>query len=883
MYRKENSGLVFESGEQQSEIKTIEEAEIKLQKGIERIGGVEIEEGSTRMGVSSIRELYTLAKEAQQEFTDTIINLSKELGLDEEKVSYRTELKKFSRVIEKTLSDYTGDIGRVLDVNGATFTLNNINEATEIYEKAVALLGDSIVKKKAHVGDDGYRDFKINFKTSNGFVGELIILDKATMWEKDKGIGHDIYNVTRALNDYNIDDKNKQKYGEVFSKEVLNSIEKLNNDLKEWSKKAYTNAEALMNGQYDNEGFNANLYAISSDITELSAMLRRNLDLSYSVGESAYTLPSEVRLSMDNSRDSSSLLNAVSQISKYLTDIVNSYTTNIIQNNLTYNSTEFDTGLLQVAETSNDPNTDSNGLIFTKVVNHGTTAIFDRFDSSHAYEGDGSATFGAGNYVTESTDIAKDYARRAQRKNTLYRQDSFFYAQELNTKEEEIKALKDKIEKENLSGWRKTDVEFWILEKEKEKAFSLNAIRSEMLKNLFGENLTSQEKEEQQYAFDYLRRLTDNEETELDIKEVEILVKLHNEILTKINNGEIYPVDGKPLSEQILLPEYGDLLSFSPFRTFVLSLNDFPDSPLNSPLKDLQAIREKVLTILAVYKERIEDYRGFINYNKNSNHREEYKYLDDIVDDIVSAKIDPEELLYRNAPKRQLYKVDIPDDGYLDWDKDINESLTSEQMLSLREVLIEQFGKKKANKILSTNGAPIFNGEVLYGRISKAFNNQAGNVLSEREYKRLTSNLLHKAGFVGNEYLAGRYFGGFDNIKNYVIFNDDDLKILNRYEYMTNEEGAKYTKNIEYTYAQGSVLVPYTTEQIIGRIRQGKPVEASHLQTLLDSNKDNASFNKSYRAIIQKELSAIRILTANPVLNRTIPVFRSYHQKSLGA
>jgi hypothetical protein len=47
---------------------------------------------------------------------------------------------------------------------------------------------------------------------------------------------------------------------------------------------------------------------------------------------------------------------------------------------------------------------------------HGTGASFDKFDLSHALEGEGSETFGHGVYVTTSREIGREYAQRAKQK-----------------------------------------------------------------------------------------------------------------------------------------------------------------------------------------------------------------------------------------------------------------------------------------------------------------------------------------------------------------------------------------------------------------------------------------------------------------------------------
>lgn len=51
---------------------------------------------------------------------------------------------------------------------------------------------------------------------------------------------------------------------------------------------------------------------------------------------------------------------------------------------------------------------------------HGTGTKFDKFDLSHALEGEGSETFGHGVYVTNSKEIGTDYAQRAKDKKAIF-------------------------------------------------------------------------------------------------------------------------------------------------------------------------------------------------------------------------------------------------------------------------------------------------------------------------------------------------------------------------------------------------------------------------------------------------------------------------------
>ncbi|RGW43289.1 DNA cytosine methyltransferase [Segatella copri] len=61
----------------------------------------------------------------------------------------------------------------------------------------------------------------------------------------------------------------------------------------------------------------------------------------------------------------------------------------------------------------NDP-----GVRFLRTY-HGSGANFDKFDLSHALEGEGSETFGHGVYVTNSKEIGTDYAQRAKDKKAI--------------------------------------------------------------------------------------------------------------------------------------------------------------------------------------------------------------------------------------------------------------------------------------------------------------------------------------------------------------------------------------------------------------------------------------------------------------------------------
>ena len=59
------------------------------------------------------------------------------------------------------------------------------------------------------------------------------------------------------------------------------------------------------------------------------------------------------------------------------------------------------------------------GISFMRTY-HGSGASFDKFNLSHAFEGEGSETFGHGVYVTNSKEIGTDYAQRAKDKKAIF-------------------------------------------------------------------------------------------------------------------------------------------------------------------------------------------------------------------------------------------------------------------------------------------------------------------------------------------------------------------------------------------------------------------------------------------------------------------------------
>jgi site-specific DNA-cytosine methylase len=122
---------------------------------------------------------------------------------------------------------------------------------------------------------------------------------------------------------------------------------------------------------------------------------------------------------------------------------------------------------------------------------HGTGAKFDKFDLSHAFEGEGSESFGHGVYVTNSKEIGEDYAKRAKRTHTsyifanqmkpnndteknLYKSFSEYYHEDLDFKSAKEDVLEDVDDSINyfsslVDGYNKRGVSSDAEKKEKER------------------------------------------------------------------------------------------------------------------------------------------------------------------------------------------------------------------------------------------------------------------------------------------------------------------------------------------------------------------------------------------------------------------------------
>lgn len=134
-----------------------------------------------------------------QDFDSIVRGIGERLGL---RVMMRQTLKGRARALQKTVGDNKGDAGKLLDVFGGTLIMPDSADFSQVISE-VRESGMTIARiKNGYKSYDpyGYADIKLNVQMSNGFIGEIILIEEHMMRMKE-GPGHKIYEVGRTLQD----------------------------------------------------------------------------------------------------------------------------------------------------------------------------------------------------------------------------------------------------------------------------------------------------------------------------------------------------------------------------------------------------------------------------------------------------------------------------------------------------------------------------------------------------------------------------------------------------------------------------------------------------------------------------------------------------------
>ena len=157
---------------------------------------------------NQMTKLYALAEEATNDFVRAFMSVTNLLGRSD---GYcRTSLKGKERAYEKTVENMAETAGwpnvnTVYDVFGCTFVLGDWDDFAKVLslvEAEFAAFGFRAVRVKncyytGSVKTSGYADVKINIRYSNGFTGEVILIEENMNREKTEGVSHEVYEIRR--------------------------------------------------------------------------------------------------------------------------------------------------------------------------------------------------------------------------------------------------------------------------------------------------------------------------------------------------------------------------------------------------------------------------------------------------------------------------------------------------------------------------------------------------------------------------------------------------------------------------------------------------------------------------------------------------------------
>ena len=152
----------------------------------------------------------------------------------------------------------------------------------------------------------------------------------------------------------------------------------------------------------------------------------------------------------------------------------------------------------------------------------------------------------------------------------------------------------------------------------------------------------------------------------------------------------------------------------------------------------------------------------------------------------------------KNKHNTNLYTIEIPDNGYIVWDKDVDtktkkfvenavyDKLTTEPNED-GDYVYKGAERELREELQSTFEADI-NGEELYNDVVVYLGDE-----------KAASKFLNKLGFAGIDYPAYSNFGNAmgKTARNFVIFNDDDAKIVDHLFFQTQAELVKEAQDFD--------------------------------------------------------------------------------------
>lgn len=200
---------------------------------------------------------------------------------------------------------------------------------------------------------------------------------------------------------------------------------------------------------------------------------------------------------------------------------------------------------------------------------------------------------------------------------------------------------------------------------------------------------------------------------------------------------------------------------------------DFTDNDKRSAEYSLWKAEENLKNAEELYKEKVKEIDNKIEYYSNLIPKYEEKVR----------------IIKDEDPKRNLYTVNIPDNDYIKWDQYVTEELINTVKEAVYNKLTTEpnedgeFKYKGVENELKRELNDAFNNELTGEQL---YNNVALYIGGEKN----ASKLLNRLGIPGIDYPAYSNFGNAQGkeARNYVIFNDDDAKIVEHILFQTMKE-----------------------------------------------------------------------------------------------
>lgn len=201
---------------------------------------------------------------------------------------------------------------------------------------------------------------------------------------------------------------------------------------------------------------------------------------------------------------------------------------------------------------------------------------------------------------------------------------------------------------------------------------------------------------------------------------------------------------------------------------------------------------------------------------------------------------DPNDTYEEDLKTRHLYTVEIPDNGFIKWDGPITQKHLDiiapyfvdemeyemangdfkEEWPTFSESQKNTFRenwKKEITGLIERNssGGYVVTGDSLYYGLYHSMQGFYGTV---NKAQKAASRLLRKAGFTGIDYPAGTIYGDGKDARNYVIFDDSDVKIIDHLLFQTQQElyadASAYDSWQEFMEAYQMDFDPQTLEDV---------------------------------------------------------------------